>query len=529
MNASHNLRANHQAPGESSTEEKGNNVVAPVAGDSVERARLKLLGGGAASQLHSSQQNATSADARARQYQYLATRQSNLLKLVATFLDQPDLHTGLIALGELLHQQFKCERVVFGLARHGLIEVVSVSQQSSLDTQSSEVQLLRDAMQEACDQDEVIHFVTDMEIGQQNLTIVESHRAVLSGVRSAQICTVPLCFQGKILGAVLLESHRGDAWNRLTLEFHRQIAKTIASMVILRQAAELGPVENIKRAICARFGRWMTPSHMMLKFGALLTILLLVSAYFIPGTHRLSAGAELVSTERRLITAPLVSYLDAVHVAVGDSVNTGQPLLDLDVKDYLIEASQLESEISTAEGEYRSAMASYDRKAMAVAEAQLRKVRSELDLIQGQINRARILAPADGVVISGDLTQQLGAPVDRGEVLLEIAPAANYQIHLLVDETDVAYAKVGQTGALTLKSDPFKDIHFTVTAIHPIAVVGEGATRFRLDARPDSAVQGLRPGQTGIARVEVGEASTLWIWTHRFVEWARLQMWGWFG
>lgn len=173
-------------------------------------------------------------------------------------------------------------------------------------------------------------------------------------------------------------------------------------------------------------------------------------------------------------------------------------------------------------------MASHDRKEMAIVQAQLDKTRSELELINSQIRRSKIVAPADGMIVNGDFSQLLGAPVERGKILLEMAPASNYEIQLLVNEADIAYIEAGQTGSLTLKSSPFEPIPFSLSAVHPIATVGEGRTRFRVQANPGSSIDGLRPGQTGIAKVEAGSAKLLWTWTHRMTAWIRLKLWSWF-
>ena len=42
------------------------------------------------------------------------------------------------------------------------------------------------------------------------------------------------------------------------------------------------------------------------------------------------------------------------------------------------------------------------------------------------------------VVVSGDLTQSLGAPLERGQVMLELAPLDAYRVTLQVDERDIA-------------------------------------------------------------------------------------------
>ena len=483
----------------------------------------------AATRLVSDNVDAHSIDAQsALQYQLLADRQATLLNIVALYLDQENLKTSLIAVCEALHEKFQCTRVLASLIQNDVTEIVHISQQSSFDSRSGEVQLLKDAMDEACDQDQLIHFTTGIEASNPEKVVVESHRAVLSGVRNGQICTIPLCSGENIFGALLLEAHDITKWDESTVALQKQIANTIAPMVAINQQAELSLLAQLKTKARSNLSHWISPRHLGLKLAAAASLSGLLLAAIIPVTHEIQTSAELVSIERRLITSPILGYVDKVHVSVGDVVKAGQPLLDLDVRDLNLQADLYESEITNTASDYRAAMASHDRKEMAIVQAQLDKTRSELELINSQIRRSKIVAPADGMIVNGDFSQLLGAPVERGKILLEMAPASNYEIQLLVNEADIAYIEAGQTGSLTLKSSPFEPIPFSLSAVHPIATVGEGRTRFRVQANPGSSIDGLRPGQTGIAKVEAGSAKLLWTWTHRMTAWIRLKLWSWF-
>ena len=59
-------------------------------------------------------------------------------------------------------------------------------------------------------------------------------------------------------------------------------------------------------------------------------------------------------------------------------------------------------------------------------------------------------APFDGIIVSGDLSQSLGSPVERGQVLFEVAPLDGYRIVLRVDERDIPYVALGQRGELAV-------------------------------------------------------------------------------
>ena len=76
------------------------------------------------------------------------------------------------------------------------------------------------------------------------------------------------------------------------------------------------------------------------------------------------------------------------------------------------------SQRAQREGEYSQALAEHERSRVHVLQAQLAQVEAQIALIDEQLSRTRLVAPFDAVVVKGDLTQSLGAPVERGNVLV---------------------------------------------------------------------------------------------------------------
>ena len=74
------------------------------------------------------------------------------------------------------------------------------------------------------------------------------------------------------------------------------------------------------------------------------------------------------------------------------------------------------------------------------------------DLVKSRLARIEVVAPFDGIVVSGDLTQRLGAPVEQGDVLFEVAPNSVHRVVLQVDEREIDELRSGQTGELILAS-----------------------------------------------------------------------------
>ena len=133
----------------------------------------------------------------------------------------------------------------------------------------------------------------------------------------------------------------------------------------------------------------------------------------------------------------------------------------------------------------------------------------------------------DGVVIAGDLTQTLGAPVQRGETLLTIAPDQQFRLLIEADERDIADVHHGANGRLALGALIGRSLPFEVVRITPMATTRDGRNFFEVEGKFDASPADLRPGLQGVAKIEAGSRTAVWIWTHRFVDWLRLTVWSW--
>ena len=199
--------------------------------------------------------------------------------------------------------------------------------------------------------------------------------------------------------------------------------------------------------------------------------------------------------------------------------------LDRDLK---LERARWSSEREQASRRYQVAMAAADRSAMAVLAAQVNQAEAQLALAEEKLARATLIAPFDGIVVSGDLSQQIGTPVEQGKLLFEIAPLADYRVVLQVDDRDMARLATAQRGELVLASLPDLNLPITVTTITPVATQRDGRNVFRVEAQIEGGNPArLRPGMEGIGKVGVGQHSLLWIWTHGFTDWLRLTLWNW--
>jgi len=173
----------------------------------------------------------------------------------------------------------------------------------------------------------------------------------------------------------------------------------------------------------------------------------------------------------------------------------------------------------------REALAKHDRPNMVILESQIRQAESQLALANEKLARTRIVAPFDGIVVSGDFSQMLGSPVEKGNVLFELAPLDSYRLIVHVSERDVRYISPQQRGTVAFAGMPDDRLPLILSKITPVTVAEEGRNSFRVEARLVELSPHLRPGMEGVAKIETGQRSIAWIWTRSVLEWLRLAAW----
>jgi multidrug resistance efflux pump len=220
-------------------------------------------------------------------------------------------------------------------------------------------------------------------------------------------------------------------------------------------------------------------------------------------------------------------YIVEARARAGDIVREGDVLAAMDTRDLRLERQKVLSQGAQQESERRQAIAEGNRARAAILEAQSGQVRAQLTLIDEQISRAQLVAPFDAVVVKGDLSQSLGAAVERGNVLFELAPLDTYRVIMKVDERDITDVAVGKPGRLALASMPNEEFELTIEKITPVSVVDQGRNFFRVEARAKGAIEKLRPGMEGIGKIQVERRRLVWIWTHKLVHWTRMWVWSW--
>jgi RND family efflux transporter MFP subunit len=447
-----------------------------------------------------------------------------VLDLIAALLERDSLDEGGAAFATELATRLGCDRVAIGALRNGRIKVRALSHSGQFSGRANLVRAVELAMEEAIDQREVVVHPPLEGAAPQ---VAMAHQQLLRESEAGAAVTLPLCAGERQVGALTLERPAGFTFDKPSLELCEAVAAVAGPIIGLKVAAERGLLAHGTDAARAAWLRLAGPRHAGFKLAAGATALVALFFAFATGDFRVSAESTVEGEVQRVISAPIAGFVKEAPRRAGDTVKKGEVIGRFDDRDLKLERVKLAGQMTQHGQQYREAMAARNRAQAGIVQAQLDQAQAQLALVDEQLARTEMVAPFDGVIVSGDLSQKLGAPVERGQALFEVAPLERFRIALRVDERDFGHVVVGQKGELAVTAIPSERFPFVVTRITAVNTAKEGKNTFRVEAQLDGEPGRLRPGMEGVAKVHIDERRLVWIWTHGLTEWLQLTLWSW--
>ena len=221
------------------------------------------------------------------------------------------------------------------------------------------------------------------------------------------------------------------------------------------------------------------------------------------------APGELVPAHPLVIRAPLDGVIDVFHVQPNQQVNAEQPLFSFDeivIQSRLDVAMQA---LATAETDYRqtSQLALSDSRSktqLALLVGKVEERRSEIDYLQEQLTRARVLAPQAGVVLMDDPSEWIGKPVATGERILRLAALDDVEVEAWLPIADAIRLSSGDEVSLYLSASPLSPVSATLRYMaHDAVQRPDGSFAYRVRASLTDKTS-HRVGLKGTAKLHGG-------------------------
>jgi multidrug resistance efflux pump len=446
------------------------------------------------------------------------------LDLVAIALEQKGFKAACNAVATELATQLDCNQVSIGFLRRGRVRVTALSHSAQFGRKMNLVRAIGAAMDEAIDQ-ECIVLYPPSDVG--DYYVMREHEELARTFETGPILTVPVEAGGRFIGAMTFELPHHAGFGQANIELCDGVASMAGPLLEEKRRNDRIILTKIAESLWIQVKRLFGPHYVVRKLAVVALACVVAFFAFAKGQYRVTSPAILEGMIQRSIVAPFDGYVASERVRAGETVEKGAVLATLDDKDLVLERLRWTTTRSQHQTEYSRALAERDRAEVNIVRAQIEQADAQIALIDEQIVRTRLIAPFDGLLVMGDLSQSIGGAVQRGEELFKIAPLNLYRVILEVDETDVASIAEGQGGALLVSSIPDQPFPYVVEMITPVAAASEGRNYFRVEARLEAGGDRLRPGMEGVAKTDVDRRHLIWIWSRNVITWLRISLWTW--
>ena len=452
----------------------------------------------------------------------------SVLGLVATVVQEESFQGAAGSLVTRLAVELECDRVSLGLVRGRCVELCALSHTADLGRKTDLARAIAAAMEEALDQCDVVNFSEDAGDDTPGSRVTRLHAGLALAHGSGSICSIPLMGKGGVPAVLTLERDAERPFDMQAIAFAEVALQVAGPLVCLTWQDERSLLAKTGTSLRRGLARFYGPGHDAWKVAGLVAVGLVLFFSFARGAYRVPAKATLEGSIQRVAVAPFDGYVGTAHFRAGDTVTEGDVLCTLDDRELRLELLKWTSQREQLQGQHQKAMAQLEAAEVKAISARMEQAEAQRALVHYNLTRTQVLAPFSGIVVRGDLSQSVGAPVERGQVLFEIAPLDSYRVALEVDERDIAQLAEGQSGHLALAAFPAERLPFVVETITPVSSASEGRNYFRVEARLERAPRDrLRPGMEGVAKIETGRRRLLWMGTHKALDWLRLAQWSW--
>ncbi|MEM7281900.1 MAG: efflux RND transporter periplasmic adaptor subunit [Pseudomonadota bacterium] len=172
------------------------------------------------------------------------------------------------------------------------------------------------------------------------------------------------------------------------------------------------------------------------------------------------APAQVISSNEAAIAAEVDAVVASVNVEVSDTVKKGTVLVELDSRDLELQLAQAEANLAAQQariqrGEVRLKRARELAKSQFVSEDELLERETDLEVLladrrvvqvsvasaKRELNKTRVLAPFDGVILTRDA--QVGAFANRSTPLLTLVEIGRPRLLAQISNGDVESVRRG--------------------------------------------------------------------------------------
>jgi len=450
-----------------------------------------------------------------------AADDARLAGAVARAAHYADLTEFAFALTNNLRTRLGVERVVFGVPSRGRVRLVALSGLDTIKTRSPGTRVIAQALEEAADLRRTVCAQRDDDWNEQKCSTGHGlHNAWRDSIGGTAVLSVPLVAGDEVVAVVGIRAQRDRSFVPDDIRAIEQMLAPFAAAVPIVARAGRSAFRHVADDAAAAVRSLFAPTAIGRKLAALVAVA--ATVWFLAGVmpYRVAAETTLAAADVTRLTVPFEAALAELAVEPGERVAAGQVVAVMDTARLRVEAAEARAELRAHTLERDAALTAGDHTLSALADARADLAAARLATLESRIASAAIRAPADGLLIRGDVAQRLGEVFPLGETLFEFAPDAAVRWEIAVPEHAADEVRPGMTASFSPAARPGASAELTVRTLAPAAETRDGRTVVIATAEAElgAAPAWLRPGMSGVSRVDAGPRPVWWVALHRVTD-----------
>ena len=430
------------------------------------------------------------------------------------------------AVANNLKAKLGCESVSFGIVRKNRVKLLSMSGTSQVDPSSLGTQQLQQVMEECVDASEICS-IQNAKSGPEGLSTGHIlHKQWQSASAGASVASIPLQVDDKIVAVLSLRHTPGQSFTLEQLEKVRELATPLIPGALLLDRADRNLIDHAKTAAIDWILNQLSHDTWMRRIAIGVALACLCLVIVGKQTYMLTLPCTIAPADEREICAPFEGVIESTLVRAGDTVEEGQVLARLDIRQLRLDLNKANADYHAASIESIQGASEGDLQKLAIGKAKADAAKSLAQKIERNLQLSEVRAPCKGTVLSGDLDKRIGESVPMGESLFRFAVADKWKIVIDSPEFATSLIDVGQKGTFATVARPLVPLSVEVDHLRTHAEVRDGKNVFLSEAKVGGdAPDWLRSGMQGTTRIDVGRHPIYWVWLHRVIDQVRLNLW----
>ena len=429
-----------------------------------------------------------------------------------------------LAIATDIKNHYGFDLTAVGFVRGDRVEVMAISGQDEVRPAHPGVQLIRAAMEECLDRRRPVVYSGDPDAGEHEVDC-RLHAQWSTTLNRDPVASFPLRCLDEVVAIVSMS--RGAA-THLDGDRVVKIAEEMsgyAALVPLSCTASRSLPEHAAHSMRSLLRNFMGRGK--LKVVSTLVVLFIFSIWLVFGqlSYTFTVPCVVEAADRFVALCPRDGILDELFVRPGDRVRADQLLAVLDVNKETLHREELRAEIESLEAQADEALAKSEFGRLRIHRAKKRSLLALLAVVEANIEEAQIRAPRDGIILEGDLREQLGGRLRAGDEMFKIARYDRAVVVLKVPERLVLAARDLDAAVFSPAADPTRRYELHALRVSPASTVVDEQNVFLGEATVLTNLDGIAPGMEGIAYLDAGHRPPWWVLTHRLTDWLRLNFW----